>query len=85
MRKVTVSVQVDAEKLRAIQFYAGRKDSSMEAELEDCVNKIYEKYVPAQTREYIESIARPERPPRASRPASRTAQPSDGERREDKV
>ena len=67
MRKVTVSVQVDAEKLRAIQFYAGRKQSSMEAELEDCVNKIYEKYVPAQTREYIESIAAPARAPRPSR------------------
>ena len=40
MRKITVSVQVDAEKLRAIQFYAGRKQSSMEAELEDCVKKI---------------------------------------------
>ena len=37
MRKITVSVQVDAEKLRAIQFYAGRKDTTMEAELEDCV------------------------------------------------
>ena len=71
MRKVTVSVQVDAEKLRAIQFYVGRKQSSMEAELEDCVNKIYEKYVPAQTREYIESIAPPARPPRPSRPAPR--------------
>ena len=71
MRKVTVSVQVDAEKLRAIQFYAGRKQSSMEAELEDCVNKIYEKYVPAQTREYIENIAAPARSPRSSRPAPR--------------
>ena len=29
MRRITVSVQVDAEKLRAIQFYAGRKDSSL--------------------------------------------------------
>lgn len=67
MRKMTVSVQVDAEKLRAIQFYTGRKDTSMEAELEDCVNKIYEKYVPAQTREYIESIAAPARAPRPSR------------------
>jgi len=85
MRKVTVSVQVDAEKLRAIQFYAGRKDSSMEAELEDCVNKIYEKYVPAQTREYIESIVGPDRPARASRSASRTAPASTGEHREDEV
>ena len=67
MRKITVSVQVDAEKLRAIQFYVGRKNSTVEAELEDCVNKIYEKYVPAQTREYIESIAAVERPSRTSR------------------
>ena len=72
MRKVTVSVQVDAEKLRAIQFYAGRKQSSMEAELEDCVNKIYEKYVPAQTREYIECMSAPERPSRSSRSGERT-------------
>lgn len=71
MRKITVSVQVDAEKLRAIQFYVGRKNSSMEAELEDCVNKIYEKYVPAQTREYIESIAASARPPGPSRAAAR--------------
>ena len=40
----------------------------METELEDCINKIYEKYVPAQTREYIESIAAPGRPHRPSRP-----------------
>lgn len=67
MRKITVSVQVEAEKLRAIQFYVGRKNSTVEAELEDCVNKIYEKYVPAQTWEYIESIAAPARPSRPSR------------------
>ena len=71
MRKITVSIQVGAEKLRAIQFYVGRKNSTVEAELEDCVNKIYEKYVPAQTREYIESIAAPARSTRSSRTASR--------------
>ena len=54
MRKVTISIQVDAQKLRAIQFYVGKKDSTLESELEDCITKIYEKYVPAQTREYIE-------------------------------
>ena len=72
MRKITVSVQVDAEKLRAIQFYAGRKDSTVEAELESCIEKLYEKYVPGPTREYIESMAAPSRPSRSSRPAPRT-------------
>ena len=70
MRKVTVSVQVDAEKLRAIQFYAGRKDSTVESELEGCIEKLYEKYVPGPTREYIESMAAAARPARPSRSAS---------------
>ena len=79
MRKVTISIQVDAEKLRAIQFYVRKKDSTLESELEDCITKIYEKYVPAQTREYIECISAPERPPRPSRAAPRTEE-ADGER-----
>ena len=58
---------MEAEKLRAIQFYVGKKDSSLEAELDDCITKIYEKYVPAQTREYIESMGGAERKPRTSR------------------
>ena len=57
MKKVTVSIQFEQEKLRAIQFYAGKKDSTLEEELGDVMQKLYEKYVPAQTREYIESMA----------------------------
>ena len=78
MRKVTISLQVDAEKLRAIQFYVGKKDSTLESELEDCITKIYEKFVPAQTREYIECMSAPERPPRSSRSVPRT-EGADGE------
>ena len=82
MRKITVSVQVDAEKLRAIQFYVGRKNSTVETELEDCINKIYEKYVPAQTREYIESIGAVERPSRTSRSVPQPRPENIGERHE---
>lgn len=57
MKKVTVSIQFEQEKLRAIQFYAGKKDTTLEEELGDVMQKLYEKYVPAQTREYIESMA----------------------------
>ena len=79
MRKVTISLQVEAEKLRAIQFYVGKKDSTLESELEDCITKIYEKYVPAQTREYIECISASERPLRPSRSVLRTEE-AGGER-----
>ena len=72
MKKTTVSIQIGQEKLRAIQFYAGKKESSLESELEEFAEKLYEKYVPAQTREYIESLSAEEprprpRPDRAAR------------------
>ena len=68
MKKATVTVQFEQEKLRALEFYISRKDSTLEAELDDFMGKLYEKYVPTQTREYIESMeSRDERPPRQQR------------------
>ena len=69
MKKATITVQFEQEKLRALEFYISRKDSTLEAELDDFMGKLYETYVPTQTREYIESMAdRDERPPRQQRP-----------------
>lgn len=69
MKKATIIVQFEQEKLRALEFYISKKDSTIEAELDDFMGKLYEKYVPTQTREYIESMAdRDERPPRQQRP-----------------
>ena len=69
MKKATIIVQFEQEKLRALEFYISRKDSTLEAELDDFMGKLYENYVPTQTREYIESMAdRDERPPRQQRP-----------------
>lgn len=71
MKKATINISFEQEKLRALQFYAGKKDSTLEAELDDFMTKLYEKYVPVQTREYIESMAEPAEKPRPSRSASR--------------
>ena len=69
MKKASITVQFEQEKLRALEFYISRKDSTLEAELDDFMGKLYEKYVPTQTREYIESMeSRDERPPRQQRP-----------------
>lgn len=72
MKNATITIQVEQEKLNAIRFYARKKDSSIEAELEEFVDKLYEKYVPAQTREYIESMAAlaPEKPKRPAKPTA---------------
>ena len=74
MKKASISISFEQEKLKAVQFYAGKKDSSLEAELDDFMVKLYEKYVPAQTREYIESMAEAEEKPRP-RPSRSAGQP----------
>lgn len=69
MRKAEITVRFEQERLRALEFYITKKDSTLEAEIDDFMAKLYEKYVPAQTRENIESMeSREERPPRQQRP-----------------
>ena len=60
MKRMTITVSYEQEKLKALQFYAGKNGTSLEAFME----KLYKKYVPSQTREYIESMAEPEEQPR---------------------
>ena len=68
MKKATVTVSFEQEKLKAVQIYAGKNGTSLELELDMFMEKLYKKYVPSQTREYIESMAEPEEQPRP-RPA----------------
>ena len=64
MKKTSISIDMEAEKLRALRFYTEKKETTLETELEDFLAKLYEKYVTAQTREYIESMEEPAEPPR---------------------
>lgn len=54
MKKDIVRISVDAEKLRAVKQYMEKKESKLEDELTEQVQKLYEKYVPANVREYID-------------------------------
>lgn len=56
MKKDTITVSMDAEKLRATKRYMEKKDANIESELCDQIQKLYEKYVPLSVREYIESV-----------------------------
>ena len=57
MKKENISVQMEAEKLRATKKYMEKKEVSLEQELADSLLKLYEKYVPAPVREYIDEAA----------------------------
>lgn len=57
MKKETVSVQMESEKLRATKRYMEKKEVSLEQELGRELVKLYEKYVPAPVREYIDEAS----------------------------
>lgn len=54
MKKESITVQMNGEKLRAVKRYMEKKDADLEQELCDSLQKLYEKYVPSSVREYID-------------------------------
>jgi len=57
MKQETISISMDAEKLRATKKYMKKKELSIEQEFADAFRKLYEKHVPATVRDYIDETA----------------------------
>jgi len=57
MKKESITIQMEAEKLRAVKRYMEKKDTDLEQELCDHLQRLYEKLVPANVREYIDESA----------------------------
>ena len=55
MSMTELKVSFPTEKLDALRFFMDKKQQTVEQELQDYLNKTYEKLVPAQVREYVES------------------------------
>lgn len=53
MKKATISIAVDEEKLSAIKMYMAKKDADLDEEMLSQLDKLYEKFVPANVREFI--------------------------------
>ena len=68
MKKTTISVAFDEEKLSAAKLYMEQKGLSFEMEMERAADALYGKYVPAGVREFIEMSA-------GSKPAARPKKP----------
>jgi hypothetical protein len=71
MKKANLQISFDSEKLGALKQYMAKKEASIETELDVVMQKLYEKYVPAPVREYIESKSeeaevKPKKPTRPS-------------------
>ena len=65
--KRSITVQIQEEKLSAIEMYLEQKNTTLAAELDKQVEQIYAKVVPQNVREYIELTAKQQsRRPRRS-------------------
>lgn len=54
MKKTSVNIMYDDEKLSAIKLYMSQRDLDFKSELEKSVDSLYSKYVPANVREFID-------------------------------
>ena len=54
MKKISISVSYEEEKLSALKLYLEQRDSQVEAELTKALDALYAKNVPAGVREFID-------------------------------
>lgn len=56
MGSVKITIEVEAEKYKALQQFGNKKNLNIENELADTFEKLYQKTVPAPVKEYIGEI-----------------------------
>ena len=83
MKKDTISLSMEAQKLGATKRYMEKKDASIEQELGEALQKLYEKYVPATVREYIDETTDSVPAPKAKKQKEKTTQNSPNRPHED--
>ena len=79
MKKATVTIAFDDEKLGALEFSLRKEHSSVQEHLEDALNALYEKTVPEPLREYLDSKAvpapKPKRTAKSAVPKTPSSEP----------
>ena len=76
MKEVNLNITFDEEKLSALKRYMGKKELDLDREMTDALVKLYEKYVPAPVREYIDECALPAPAPRKNQRKAKLTEPS---------
>ena len=57
MKKASINIFYDDEKLSAVKMYMKQKDLDIKSELEKTIDSMYAKYVPSNVREFIDMKA----------------------------
>lgn len=76
MKKSTITLSYDEERLNALKIYLGKKNSNIENELVQSLETLYVKTVPSVVREFIELNSDTEQKSEAKSPKTKTSSPS---------
>ena len=76
MKKATVTVTFDDEKLGALEFSLRKEHSSVQARMDDALKQLYEQTVPEAVREYLDSKAVPVPKPKRTAKSAAPKMPS---------
>jgi hypothetical protein len=68
MKKTSVSIMYEDEKLNAVKMYMEQRDLDFKEELEKSVDSLYAKYVPANVREFIDMKGSQVKTPKPKKP-----------------
>ena len=68
MKKSSISIMYDDEKLSASKLYMSQRDLDFKEDLEKSVDSLYAKYVPANVREFIDMKGSQVKPPKPKKP-----------------
>jgi hypothetical protein len=68
LKKSSISIMYDDEKLSAIRLYMSQRDLDFKEELEKSVDALYAKYVPANVREFIDMKGSQVKTPKPKKP-----------------
>lgn len=80
MDKIELKVTMEPERLDALRYFLSEQEKSTpEEELQRGLDELYEKYVPADTRAYLDHKCKPSAArPRPRRPVKSSAPPAAG-------
>ena len=71
MKKASINIFYDDEKLSAVKMYMKQKDLDIKSELERTIDSMYTKYVPSNVREFIDMKA-VQKPSRTKVPSAKS-------------
>ena len=53
MKNTTINISFDPEKLDALRLYLSQKGADLESEVDDFLEKLYQKTIPAAIKDYL--------------------------------